>query len=89
MLRPIHISFMLACHTTSDPSAVLSSAHWNSDVGLKVRDWLIAEGLVDGFYKSTDRGKAWVDFICQTPLPEQEWRLPKRLATKDEYETFS
>jgi hypothetical protein len=38
----------------------------------------MAHDLIDMDHKSTERGKAWVDFICATPLPEQCWKLPKR-----------
>lgn len=77
-MAPIYITFMLACHTSADPEAHLRSEHWGSSVGLEVRAWLLAQGLIDEHNCSTDRGKKWVGFICATPLPEQKWILPER-----------
>ena len=75
-LAPIYINFMLACYTRSDPEVDLGTAHWNSPAGKETRNWLIYNGLVNEKYEATDRGKAWIKFICDTPLPEQAWLNP-------------
>jgi hypothetical protein len=77
-IPPLAIIFMLVCHAYADPGYQLGQAHWNSPSGQKWRTWLMAHDLIDMDHKSTERGKAWVDFICATPLPEQCWKLPKR-----------
>jgi len=76
---PIYITFMLACFYSADPEAELGSDHWNSKAGRKTRDWLVRKGLVKipGFIP-TDRGKAWVKYLCDTPLPKCCWILPER-----------
>ena len=78
-LSPLTISFMLACYYSADPEANVGDARWNSSAGVSVRMWLEQHGLIDDKNRATDRGKAWVRFICQTPLPEQAWRLPERI----------
>ena len=75
-LAPIHIIFMLSCYTSTDPKTELGEAHWNSTAGKDVRNWLLSTKLVDEKYRATDRGRAWVRFICDTPLPEQVWINP-------------
>ena len=78
MLAPIHIKFMLACHCSGDPENTLGSAHWNSSAGHDTKQWLIENDLIDENNRSTPRGRAWVQFICQTPLPVATWTLPER-----------
>ncbi len=75
-LAPIHIKFMIACYTSPEPMAQLSERHWNSTAGVNVREWLLQQGLIDEHNKATERGEAWVEFICKTPLPEKKWILP-------------
>lgn len=79
-LAPIYIKFMLACYVGTNPHEQLGERCWNSSAGNDVRDYLQFHGLIDGENRPTDRGKAWVDFICSTPLPEVSWTLPKREA---------
>lgn len=89
-MAPIHITFMLACHCSPDPEENLGHAHWNSPAGYSTREWLVNNELLEPIYTDptapgnkytvTDRGRAWVEFICSTPLPVIEWRLPDREA---------
>jgi hypothetical protein len=78
-LAPIYIHFMLHCHFSPDPMKELGYGHWHSSMGTKVRQWLIANGLVTTDYKSTIKGKAWVKMICATPLPvaDERWIDPR------------
>jgi hypothetical protein len=84
-MAPITINFMLACYTSASPPAQLSEGQWNSPSGQEARAWLRDNGLVDNSYNATERGKAWVQFICSTPLPVAVWTLPAR--TRAEMET--
>lgn len=81
-LAPIHITFMIAFYTRGENAIdEIGEACWHSQKGLEVRRFLIDEGLIDSDNGHvTDRGEAWVDFICSTPLPEMSWTLPKREA---------
>jgi hypothetical protein len=77
-LPPMAIVFMIVCHAYGDPEKYLGKDHWNSSAGIHWRSWLLENDLIDAANKSTDRGKAWVDFIRATPLPEKCWKLPER-----------
>jgi hypothetical protein len=76
---PIYIKFMLTCFWSADPELEIGPSCWNSNAGVKVRRFLMEEGLIDMDLRPTDRGRAWVAFICNTPLPEPvtTWELPE------------
>jgi len=78
MMAPIHIKFMIACYTTSEPMEQLGERHWNSTAGLAIREWLFENELIDTHNRATEKGVAWVKFICSTPLPVSKWMLPPR-----------
>jgi len=82
---PIVVSFMLVCYFSPNPEEELGHAHWNSGAGLETRKWLSDNGLIDAGHRATERGKAWVEFICQTPLPVVRWTLPERKPTVSEW----
>jgi hypothetical protein len=75
-VAPIHINFMMACFTSPDPERRMHTDHWNSPAGLETRRWLLDNGLITEDNRATDRGEAWVRFICETPLPVQVWQRP-------------
>lgn len=75
---PILIDFMLACYTRPEPCEALGEAHWDSPAGRQTRLWLRENDLIDDNYRPTERGAAWVRFICDTPLPVAVWTLPER-----------
>ena len=76
-LAPITIKFMLACYCSGQPAVELGT-QWNSGAGQETLHWLQANGLIGDNYRVTERGEAWVKFICATPLPETVWVLPER-----------
>ena len=75
-MAPITINFMLACYCSGDPEGNLGSHHWNSSAGQEARKWLRENNLIKDDNRPTDRGKAWVHFICETPLPVSVWVRP-------------
>ena len=77
-VAPIHINFMLACYCGPDPEQTLGSDHWNSEAGMDTRIWLAEKGLIGDDLRATEKGEAWVKFICETPLPVSKWGLPER-----------
>lgn len=81
MTSPFAIKIMLACYYSPDPAQELGIQQWSSSAGVAVRDWLRDSGLIGDDNRATDRGKAWVKFICATPLPEATWMLPDRVPT--------
>lgn len=81
-MAPITIKIMLACHCSAAPELQLGAEQWNSFAGLEARTWLLESGLIDSDNRSTPKGKAWVQFICSTPLPVATWALPERSHTE-------
>lgn len=76
-MKPIHIKFMLACYCSPTPHSELEN-QWASAAGQETLEWLREMELIDPDNRPTERGTAWVKFICATPLPEQVWVLPER-----------
>jgi hypothetical protein len=78
---PITIKFMLVCYTSPLPAEEIGENEWNSPAGREATEWLFEKGLVEGSsrnsLRATEKGEAWVKFICETPLPVQKWELPK------------
>jgi hypothetical protein len=75
---PIVINFMLACYCGPNPESAVGEVQWNSPSGIQTRDWLKASFLIDESNRATARGRAWIQFICHTPLPVSKWVLPDR-----------
>lgn len=75
-MTPNDIEVLIHCHTTptahprADAPAVENSIIW------MLRDELIKpERDIDGVYATTQRGKALVKMLCETPLPV--WKDPR------------
>jgi hypothetical protein len=77
---PIKISFMLACYVSPEPSRYVLG-EWDSEAGIETRRWLQENGLIDENHRATPRGEAWVQFICDTPLPVSKWVMPGGMIT--------
>lgn len=86
LTAPIYLNFMITIAICGDQAEnQLGRDHWNSPAGKAVRKWLCDEGLVrhltnEGdwdhwFYEATERGRAWIEHCCATPLPvsKTEW----------------
>lgn len=74
---PITISIMLACYALVQPQDGMLG-EWNSPAGIASRRWLQENGLIDEDHRVTEKGKAWVNHICATPLPVSAWVFPGR-----------
>jgi len=75
---PITISIMLACYVSPLNIGHHALGEWNSPAGIKSRRWLQDNGLIDEDHRATEKGKAWVNHICATPLPVSAWVFPGR-----------
>jgi hypothetical protein len=76
-VAPITIRFMLACYYAAYPRDEIGVISWESPAGIEVRDWLKEKELVDDRYQATERGRAWVEMITETPLPDKGWIDPR------------
>jgi len=51
----------------------------------EIRNWMLADGIIEPWdffsrepiYRATDKGRAWLDMILATPMPEQKWVDPR------------
>lgn len=76
-VSPLAISLMLTCYWSPNPGKERADA-WSTPAGSEIKAWLIAQGLIDAeTWRATERGKAWVGFICATPVPVAKWELPE------------
>jgi hypothetical protein len=80
---PFLIRMMLSCYYSPTPQEEMGDS-WLTPAGQQCLEWLRSEALIDDDNKATGRGMAWVDYICNTPLPEQRWVLPQRLYKQPE-----
>jgi hypothetical protein len=75
---PLLIEIMLSCHCRPNPAEALGPI-WGTEVASEIRDWLVKNDLIDrATFRSTEKGEAWVRFICETPLPTLKWEIGSR-----------
>lgn len=80
-VSPLTITIMFECYATSKPGVNIPEQIWNSEAAKCARALLASYDLIDASTdRSTERGDAWVKFICETPLPVKQWVLPSALA---------
>lgn len=80
---PVLIETMLICHYAAEPQRQIQRTMATDEA---VR-WLAEKGLIDGKLAATDKGRAWVNAICETPLPVPvtTWQIPDRTAPDREF----
>lgn len=82
-MTPYEIGIMLHIYTRAGP---FSDSGIPSDAPIfsSTLDALSGAGLIEGStttdhgFSATSRGRAYVEFLMQMPLPEQEWVLPEQ-----------
>ena len=75
---PLLIRLMLACHVSPGHPEKHMGETWGSAVTNDALRWLYDNGLIDADNRSTEKGKAWVGHIVNTPIPIATWSLPPR-----------
>lgn len=81
-MTPLHIEILLWYHCRAEPFAIREPEHARSTVvrdfrASLMKDNLIYESSTSGSgYTLTDRGKAFIEFILDTPLPVCKWVRP-------------
>lgn len=68
---------MIECAISAEPGVNVPYEVWDSNPARDIRASLRSEGLIGDNNKATDKGRAWVKFICQVPIPVQQWVLPE------------
>ncbi|PJN96671.1 hypothetical protein CNY89_01180 [Amaricoccus sp. HAR-UPW-R2A-40] len=83
-VSPLTIKMAIAYYVSpTSPEQFFTPETWACAPAREARDWLFENDLL---YRDetadithlAPKLAAWVDFICATPLPVQEWRLPER-----------
>jgi hypothetical protein len=83
-VSPLTIRIMFAIHCVPDGTEqFVPSSEWNSPAGRGARQWLLENNLIilndgESVFRATERGAAWIKYICDTPLPISQWVLPNR-----------
>ncbi len=71
-MSPLEINFLLHCYYSPEPHERIDAPAMGSVVTN-----LIAEGLIvangKDIWKTTDRGNAHVEQLCNLPFPRLEW----------------
>lgn len=80
-MTPLHIQLMLHYYAVAEPYAKNDLEHATSRAVSDYTKELLEYGLIvkdvgpSGF-KSTDRGNAYVQMLCNLPLPVCKWVAP-------------
>ncbi len=73
MVSPLTIQIAIACHVSTLAEEHVGEVTWESPAGREVRAWLKANDLVNPNHEGNDKLAAWVQKICETPLPFLAW----------------
>lgn len=80
-LTPMQLMWCLTFYVSPEPVEELGWDHFNSPAGRDTLAWMKAEKLIDDNGESTERLKAFVGFLCETPLPVMKWVRPEASAS--------
>ena len=73
---PGELQFLLWCHVSPEEYPTVDSPLIRSAIGR-----LTGEGMIEGAgherWRTTDRGMAHVNHMCELPLPVSQWVLPE------------
>lgn len=78
-MTPFEIEILIHYYVSPTPHRVELE---NSPIWPETRAWFLAQGLLaartessryGATYECTKRGEAWINYICQLPLPTQQW----------------
>ena len=82
-MTPLQIKMMLHYYACTNPYAEHEPFHAKAPAVVEQREWLVADGLlkvepsIDATFVITERGRAYVDFLCGMPLPISKWIMPE------------
>jgi len=81
-MTPLHIKLLLHHHCRCEPYSRHDPDHAESPAVSEYRSELILADILTidstsgSGYMTTERGKALVEMLCQTPFPESKWINP-------------
>lgn len=70
---PCNIEFLLWCHTRCEPYPRLDLTMYQQLVETLLNGGIIVRmaGTPKGTYTTTNKGRAWVELLCNTPEPRE------------------
>lgn len=74
-IYPVTVTVMMLCYYSSNPAGEFKD-RWHTASWCAARTKLFEEGMIDGDGKATEKGKAWVNAVCNVPLPVAQWVIP-------------
>jgi len=82
-MTPLELTVLIAVHCSpSCPESYFGNPRtWASEPAESAKIWFMGLGIFEhstGFYRVTDKGRAWIDFILNTPVPETKFVMPER-----------
>jgi hypothetical protein len=85
-MTPLQLQMMLHYYTRAEPYAYREPEHATSGAVRDQRQLLENDGLIEpsetsgSGYCVTPRGSAFIEALCETPLPICMWIIPRRAA---------
>lgn len=82
-MTPLQIDILLNYYTTPVEYG-RADDNFGAPAVQEAINWMIGANLLEnckselGSYRTTDRGKAYVDGLCNMPLPVQKWYVPSK-----------
>ena len=75
-MTPLQIAMMIHYYVSPEPYAKYEPDHAQSGAVTKQRIELVDLGLLDVGHKVTPKGNAYIEALCNMPLPICKWVLP-------------
>jgi hypothetical protein len=72
-MSPLALKVLVECCVSGKPGTNMMFEQWNSDPAREIRQQFYRDGITNSDDTATDRGLAWLEIICSTPMPVQKW----------------
>jgi hypothetical protein len=72
-MTPNDIEILIHCHTTPLVHPRIDAPAVKESLEMMESHNLIYQEILEEYYLTTDKGKAYIAMLCNTPMPEQVW----------------
>lgn len=76
-MTPNEIEVLIHYHVSPEPHPRVDSGAVQYALDMFVENGIITYNGQRGYYETTDRGKALVEALCNTPFPVERWVDPR------------
>ncbi len=73
MLTPNDLEILIHCHVSPTLHPNINAPAVRETIDRFVKDGIIESSYEGGYYNTTEKGKAWLTIILQTPHPREAW----------------